>query len=76
MADAGGAEMCGDALALASALRKISGETGLQRTGREDIAQLYIVHPRETANKLLNIFNGLFSTHPDTEERIRLLEQF
>lgn len=76
VADAGGVELCGDSLALASALRKVSDSPGLRSVNREDIAQLYIIHPRETANKLLNIFNGLFSTHPDTEERIRLLEQF
>lgn len=76
MADAGGAEICGQPLALASALRKISGDPGLQHVEREDIAQLYIVHPQALAGGISGWFSGLFSTHPDTAERIRILEQF
>ncbi len=76
MADAGGAELCGQPLALASALRKISGDPGLQGVEREDIAQLYIVHPQALTGGLSGWFSGLFSTHPDTAERIRILEQF
>lgn len=76
MADAGGAEICGQPLALASALRKISGDPGLQYVEREDIAQLYIVHPQALAGGISGWFSGLFSTHPDTAERIRILEQF
>jgi heat shock protein HtpX len=45
MADAGGAELCGDPLALASALRKISSDPGLDNVKREDVAQLFIVRP-------------------------------
>ncbi len=77
MADAGGAELCGDPLALASALRKISGDPGLSHVGREDIAQMYIIHPHALkAESVMSMLNSLFSTHPDTRERIRLLEQF
>ena len=76
MADAGGAELCGNPLALASALRKISDNPGLN-VGREDIAQMYIVHPQALNTKGISGFFGrLFSTHPDIEERIRLLEQY
>ena len=76
MADAGGAELCGNPLALASALRKISDDPGLN-VGREDIAQMYIVHPQALNTKGFSGFFGrLFSTHPDIEERIRLLEQY
>lgn len=76
MADAGGAEMTRNPRALASALRKISGNPGLQHVEREDIAQLFIIHPKKLAQNFLDRFQSLFSTHPSTEERIRILEQF
>ncbi len=76
MADAGGAELCQNPLALASALRKISAYPGLGSVEREDIAQLYIIHPHEGEQSLMSFISGLFSTHPSVEERIRLLEQF
>ncbi|MBQ6209435.1 MAG: M48 family metallopeptidase [Prevotella sp.] len=76
MADAGGAELCGDPLALASALRKISGNPGLGSAGREDVAQLFIIHPKDMAQGFMSFMNSLFSTHPDTEKRIAILEQF
>lgn len=77
MADAGGAELCGNPLALASALRKISGDPGLQSTSRDDVAQLFIVHPQAlSGGGMMNFFSSLFSTHPDTSDRIRVLEQF
>ena len=76
MADAGGAELCGNPLALASALRKISRDPGLNHVDREDVAQLFIIHPENLREGFLDSFNSLFSTHPDTAERIRILEQF
>ena len=77
MADAGGAELCGNPLALASALRKISGDPGLQGVKRDDVAQLFIIHPQHlTAGGALSFLSSLFSTHPDTRKRIEILEQF
>ncbi len=76
MADAGGAELCGNPLALASALRKISGNPGLQNVSRQDVAQLFIIHPQSLAGGIQGFFDSLFSTHPDTEKRIAILEQF
>lgn len=76
MADAGGAELCGDPLALASALRKISGMPAAAPNGREDIAQLYIVHPQALTGGVTQWFSNMFSTHPSTESRIKYLEQF
>ena len=77
MADAGGAELCGNPRALASALRKISGDPGLADVEREDIAQMYIIHPQAlNASGISGFFSRLFSTHPSAEERIRLLEQY
>ena len=76
MADAGGAELCGNPLALASALRKISNNPGLGEVERDDIAQMYIIRPKQMAQGLMSFISGLFATHPSTEERIRILEQF
>ena len=76
MADAGGAELCGNPLALASALRKISNNPGLGSVEREDIAQMYIIHPQQLKQGLMYFINSMFSTHPSTERRIQILEQF
>lgn len=69
-ADATGAQIVGDPLALASALAKI--DRGVQLVPREvnpATAHLYIMNP------LHGGLAALFSTHPPTEERIRRLEQ-
>lgn len=76
MADAGGAELCGNPLALASALRKISGNPGLQDVEREDVAQLFIVHEQGLTSGIQSFFSQMFATHPDTARRIEILEQF
>ena len=76
MADAGGAELTGNPLALASALRKISGDPGLGDTDREDVAQLFIIRPPEFKSSFTSMVSNLFSTHPSTESRIAYLEQF
>lgn len=76
MADAGGAELCGNPLALASALRKISGNPGLDDVSRADVAQLFIMRPDEMKEGIMGTMDKLFSTHPDPEKRIAILEQF
>lgn len=76
MADAGGAELTGNPLALASALRKISADPGLGDTDREDIAQLFIIRPPAFRSSFTSMLSNLFSTHPSTESRIAYLEQF
>ena len=76
MADAVGAELCGNPLALASALRKISAHPGLGQVQREDVAQLFIIHPKGLKSSLAGMIDSLFSTHPSTESRIAYLEQF
>ncbi|MCF0213919.1 MAG: M48 family metallopeptidase [Muribaculaceae bacterium] len=75
MADAGGAELCGDSLALASALRKISNDPGLKDCMRDDVAQLFIALPAADKEKT-TWFSRLFATHPDIHKRIQILEQF
>ncbi len=76
MADAGGAELCGNPLALASALRKISDNPGLADVEREDVAQLFIARPPKHSSGFASSFSSLFSTHPPIEKRIAILEQF
>ncbi len=71
-ADRGGAEICGDPLALASALNKIAGraeQIPLQAAERHpETAQMMIMNPLSGGG-----LRGLFSTHPATEERVARL---
>lgn len=76
MADAGGAELCGNPMALASALRKLSADPGLDHVKQQDVAQLFIVRPDEMSAGLMSFMNTLFASHPETEKRIAILEQF
>lgn len=76
MADAGGAELCGNPLALASALRKISADPMPAAEGREDVAQLFIIHSSLSGGGFSSFFSEMFATHPSTESRIKYLEQF
>jgi heat shock protein HtpX len=70
-ADKTGAEVSGDPLALASALRKLERATEVvpSQTAQPAFAHLYIVNPLGGQT-----WSGLFSTHPPIEERIRRLE--
>ena len=74
MADAGGAEMTHNPLALASALRKISQDSRIEAVTRKDVAQMFIENPGE--EEKANFFASLFATHPPIGDRIRILEQF
>ena len=77
MADAGSAEMTKNPHALASALRKISGDPYIEAVTRDDVAQLFIEHPGHQEQKnALSGLSGLFATHPPIEKRIQILEQF
>ena len=71
-ADRGGAEICGDPQALASALRKIHNHAqGLRLEAAERnpaTAQMMIVNPLAGGG-----VRGMFSTHPTTEERVNRL---
>ncbi|MDR1557218.1 MAG: M48 family metallopeptidase [Tannerellaceae bacterium] len=76
LADAGAAEMTRKPYALASALRKIAADPGIEAVEREDVAQLFIEHPGRQAKSLLSSISGLFATHPPIQKRIDVLEQF
>src|SRR5881392_3822617 len=71
-ADRTGAEVSGDPMALASALRKLERATQVvpSQTAQPSFAHLYIVNPLSKQS-----LAGLFSTHPPIEERIRRLEE-
>jgi len=74
MADAAAAEMTRKPHALANALRKISNNPNIESITRNDVAQLFIEHPREK-NKFSAGISGLFATHPPIKKRIAILEQ-
>ena len=71
LADAAAAEMTKNPHALASALRKISGNSNLHKKAPDDIAQLFIEHSPQKA-----AFSSIFATHPPIKKRIAVLEQF
>lgn len=73
MADAGGAELCGNPLALASALQKISSRPAFSDMSDKSTSQLFIYQP---LNGKQSFFENIFSTHPKIEDRIAYLQQF
>lgn len=75
LADAGAAEITKKPYALASALRKISGDPMIEAVESRDVAQMFIENPTLSAHKSAS-WDNLFSTHPPIEKRIELLEQF
>ena len=69
-ADEAGARMCGDPMALASALRKLGmASQRLPMDASPATAHMFIVNPLAGVN-----FAKWFSTHPPLEERIARLE--
>ena len=70
LADASGALLCRNPEALARALEKIRDDKEPLEAANKATAHLYIANPlKEHASAL----NNLFNTHPDIDERIRLL---
>ncbi|MBN2699355.1 MAG: M48 family metallopeptidase [Bacteroidales bacterium] len=76
LADAGSAELTRNPLALASALRKISGDPVIEAVKRNDVAQMFIENPQMELKNSSFSFSTLFATHPPIQKRIELLEQF
>jgi heat shock protein HtpX len=76
MADAGAADMTKNPRALASALRKISGNHEIRTVKSDDIKEMFIEnHPDKSAG-FMGALSGLFATHPPIEKRIQVLEAF
>jgi heat shock protein HtpX len=73
LADAGAVEMTKNGPALASALRKISGNHDLDVSG-DDIKQLFIENGPKEGKGFFSGLSGLFATHPPIEKRIAILE--
>jgi heat shock protein HtpX len=70
-ADAGGAELCGNPESLASALLRLEqGAAEMPMQVNQAAEPLYIVRPFKGKG-----LQGLFSTHPPIEERVRRLRQ-
>ena len=69
MADAGAVELTHNSLALASALRKISGHSAIEEIDNEEVKELFIDYKAEGLRTFL-------ATHPPIEKRIAVLEQY
>jgi heat shock protein HtpX len=71
LADDAGAELTGHPIALAQALRKISGASRQipMQSGSPATAHLFIMNPLSGGG-----WTALFSTHPPVEQRIARLE--
>ena len=74
LADAGSAELTRNPLALASALRKISGDPTIEAVKRNDVAQMFIENPQKEVKNSSVSFSTLFATHPPIQKRIEILE--
>lgn len=75
-ADAGASELTRNPAALASALRKISGNSELSSVRSMDVKEMFICNQSSKSHHLLNTIHNLFSTHPPIEKRIQILEGF
>jgi len=70
-ADATGARLCGNPLALASALKKLQmGAQRIPMNANPATAHMFIVNPLSGGGMM-----SLFSTHPPMEERVARLEK-
>lgn len=76
MADSGAAEMTKKPWALASALKKISGNHQVKNVKSDDVAELFIENRPDKSSGMMSAITGLFSTHPPIDKRIKILEQF
>ncbi len=76
LADAGAVEMTKNAGAMASALRKISGNSNVESVKSGDIKQLFIDNSKsKKESNAFSSISGIFATHPPIKKRIAILEQ-
>lgn len=76
MADAGAAQMTRNPMALASALRKISGNHHVD-VRNDEVQEMFIENrPDDSSMGFLGSIGNLFSTHPPIQKRIQILQQF
>lgn len=73
LADAGAVELTRNPMALANALRKISGNSHIENVKSKDLQEMYIDYTPPKKN--LFGTSGLFATHPPIEKRIQYLTQ-
>ena len=76
MADAGAATLTKKPVALAMALRKVSGDSVIEAVKRKDVAQMFIENPQLSDKDSGFSFSSLFATHPPIKKRIEILERF
>jgi heat shock protein HtpX len=76
MADAGAAEMTRNPLALASALRKVSGNYEVKAVKGDDVKEMFFHNHPDSSSGFMSGLEGLFATHPPIEKRIKFLEEF
>ncbi|MFT5777757.1 MAG: heat shock protein HtpX [Crocinitomicaceae bacterium] len=74
LADASAVEITKNPMAMASALRKISGNHELD-VKSDDVKQMFIENGKPKKQNVLSKFMSLFATHPPIEKRIAVLEQ-
>ena len=74
LADAGAVEMTKNSMAMASALRKISGNHDLE-VKSDDLKQMFIENGPKGEKNFMSSISGLFATHPPIEKRIAILEK-
>jgi len=76
MADAGAADMTKNPQALASALRKVSGNHEISTVKNDEVKEMFIENRPDKSAGFMTALEGLFATHPPIEKRIKILEEF
>ncbi|MBX2966247.1 MAG: M48 family metallopeptidase [Cyclobacteriaceae bacterium] len=76
MADAGAADMTKNPRALASALRKVSGNHEISAVKNDEVKEMFIENRPDKSAGFMTALEGLFATHPPIEKRIKVLEEF